>query len=146
MHLHGPSLYGRLRWIIKPAWGFYFSRIERFHPERVPASGPVLFTSNHPNSSTDAFVIGTSVPRKVNFVRTVRLFALKLVAWLLARCGVIPINRLKDNPHAMRTVLEDNIPRHGVSAGDFARRLRGGIDQPVYEPTIASFSAIRFFD
>jgi 1-acyl-sn-glycerol-3-phosphate acyltransferase len=98
MHLHGPSLYGSVRWIIKTVLGFYFSRIERFHPERVPASGPVLFTSNHPNSSTDAFVIGTSVPRKVNFVGTIRLFALKLVAWLLSRCGVIPINRLKDDP------------------------------------------------
>lgn len=106
MRLHGPSLYGSVRWIIKTALGFYFSRIERFHPERVPASGPVLFTSNHPNSSTDAFVIGTSVPRKVNFVGTVQLFRLKPVAWLLSRCGVIPINRLKDDPRAMRTVLD----------------------------------------
>lgn len=93
------------RWLLRAALGFYFSRIERFHPERVPRTGPVLFTSNHPNSVTDAFIIGTSVPRKVNFVATVQLFRWGPVRWLLTRFGVIPINRVKDDPHAMRTVL-----------------------------------------
>ena len=57
--------------------GFYFRRIERFHAERVPAAGPVLFASNHPNSLTDPFVIGASVPRKVNFMATVQLKEVK---------------------------------------------------------------------
>jgi len=94
------------RWLLGAAMGFYFARIERFHRERVPRAGPVLFTSNHPNSITDAFVIGASVPRKVNFVATVQLFRWPPVRWLLTRCGVIPVNRLKDDPRAMRTVLE----------------------------------------
>jgi len=84
---------------------FYFTRMERFHSERVPSSGPVLFTSNHPNSLTDAFVIGTSVPRKVNFVATVQLFRWRPLRWFLSRCGVIAINRVKDDPRAMRTVM-----------------------------------------
>jgi len=94
------------RGLLRLAAGFYFNRIERFHRERVPETGPVLFTSNHPNSITDAFVIGTSVPRKVNFVATVELFRFAPLRWLLTRCGVIPINRVKDDPRAMRTVLE----------------------------------------
>jgi 1-acyl-sn-glycerol-3-phosphate acyltransferase len=106
MHLTAPSTYRIARWILGAALGFYFSRIERFHRERVPAAGPVLFTSNHPNSVTDAFVIGGSVPRKVNFVATVQLFRLAPFRWLLTRCGVIPINRLKDDPRAMRTVMD----------------------------------------
>ena len=72
----------------------------------MPRSGPVLFTSNHPNSVTDAFVIGASVPRKVNFVATVQLFRFAPLRWLLTRCGVIPINRVKDDPRAMRTVMD----------------------------------------
>ncbi len=72
----------------------------------MPPTGSVLFTSNHPNSLTDAFVIGTSVPRKVNFVATVRLFHVPLARWLLTRCGVIPINRVKDDPRAMRSVKD----------------------------------------
>ncbi len=93
------------RWCIKAALGFYFSRIELFHAARVPGSGPILFASNHPNSLTDAFVIGTSVPRKVNFVATVQLFRWRPVKWLLEHCGVIAVNRVKDDPRAMRTVL-----------------------------------------
>src|SRR3989442_1385375 len=95
-----------MRGLIGLALGFYFRRIERFHAERVPMSRPVLFTSNHPNSLTDSFVIGASVPHKVNFVATVQLFRVKPLKWLLTRCGVIPINRIKDDPKAMRTVTD----------------------------------------
>jgi len=104
--MFGPTLYRILRWILGTALGFYFSRIERFHADRVPLTGPVLFTSNHPNSITDAFVIGFSVPRKVNFVATVQLFRLRPLRWLLTQCGVIPINRVRDDPRAMRSVME----------------------------------------
>ena len=99
-------MYHAVRWIIGLALGFYFRRIERFHPARVPVTGPVLFASNHPNSLTDSFVIGTSVPRKVNFVGTVQLFRFAPLKWLLGHCGVIPINRVKDDPRAMRTVAD----------------------------------------
>jgi 1-acyl-sn-glycerol-3-phosphate acyltransferase len=95
-----------VRWLLRLALGFYFRRIERFHAERVPAAGPVLFVSNHPNSLTDSFVIGASVPRKVNFVATVQLFRWAPLRWLLTQCGVIPINRVKDDPKAMRTIAD----------------------------------------
>ncbi|MBE0543600.1 MAG: 1-acyl-sn-glycerol-3-phosphate acyltransferase [Verrucomicrobia bacterium] len=94
------------RALLRTALGAYFTRIERFHAERVPATGPVLFVSNHPNSLTDAFVIAASVQRKVHFVGTVQLFRLPLMRWLLSRCGVIAINRVADDPRAMRTVRD----------------------------------------
>src|SRR5262245_66181487 len=100
------GLYSIMRGLIGLALGFYFRRIECFQVERVPASGPVLFTSNHPNSLTDSFVIGAAVKRKVNFVATVQLFRFKPLKWFLSHCGVIPINRVKDDPKAMRTVAE----------------------------------------
>ena len=99
-------MYRAMRLLVGLALGFYFRRIEPFHAERVPAAGPVLFTSNHPNSLTDSFVIGASVPRKVNFVATVQLFRYRPLRWLLTRCGVIPINRVRDNPRAMHTVAD----------------------------------------
>jgi 1-acyl-sn-glycerol-3-phosphate acyltransferase len=101
-----PLAYRVSRWLLRTAMGFYFARIERFHRERVPGSGPLLFTSNHPNSVTDAFVIGASVPRKVNFVATVQLFRMGFVRAMLRKLGVIPINRMKDDPRAMRTVKD----------------------------------------
>src|SRR6266481_1180778 len=101
-----PGLYSLMRGIISLGLGFYFRRIECFHPERVPKEGPVLFTCNHPNSLADSFVVGAAVPRKVNFVATVQMFQFKPLKWLLTSCGVIPINRLKDDPRAMRTVAD----------------------------------------
>jgi 1-acyl-sn-glycerol-3-phosphate acyltransferase len=46
------------------------------------------------------------VPRQVHFVATVQLFRFKPLGWLLKQCGIIPVNRLKDDPRAMRSVLE----------------------------------------
>lgn len=100
------GIYALVGGLLKTALGFYFRRIERFGVERVPAEGPVLFASNHPNSLTDAFVVGAAVPRRVHFVATVQLFRLAPVAWLLRRAGVIPINRARDKAQAMRSVLD----------------------------------------
>jgi glycerol-3-phosphate O-acyltransferase/dihydroxyacetone phosphate acyltransferase len=106
MSFWADPVYALVRRLIGLALGFYFARIERFHEDRVPRSGPVLFTSNHPNSLGDSFVIGASVPRKVYFVATVQLFRIAPLRWFLTRCGVIPINRVKDDPREMRSVAQ----------------------------------------
>lgn len=95
-----------MRSFIGLALGFYFRRIERFHAERVPATGPVLIVANHPCSLTDSFVVGHSVARPVSFMATVQLFRFAPLRWLLTQCGVIPVNRLKDDPKGMKSVLE----------------------------------------
>ncbi len=66
----------------------------------------MLLASNHPASITDALILATTVPRRVSFVGTVRLFRLAPIGWLLRRCGIIPVNRVKDDPRAMRSVME----------------------------------------
>jgi glycerol-3-phosphate O-acyltransferase/dihydroxyacetone phosphate acyltransferase len=101
-----PGVYRFMRGVVKVGLGFYFRRIEKFHPEHVPSQGPVLFACNHPNSLTDSFLLGASVARKVNFVATVQLFQFKPLKWLLSSCGVIPINRVRDDPRAMRSVAD----------------------------------------
>lgn len=100
------KLYQLMRGVLGLALGFYFRRIERFQAERVPRTGPILLTANHPNSVTDPFVIGASLPRKVNFMATVQMFRFAPLKWLLTRCGVIPVNRVKDDPKAMRSVMD----------------------------------------
>jgi len=110
--------------LLRVMLGVYFRRRELFHAERVPLEGPVLFASNHPASVTDAFIIGTSVPRQVHFVATVQLFRIKPLAWLLRQCGIIPINRLKDDPRSMRSVIDTfeacfKVLEHGGAVGIF---------------------------
>jgi len=92
----------------------YFRRIERFHTERAPSRGPVLFVSNHPGSVADAFIISTAVPRLLHFVATVKLFKWKPLAALLLRCGVVPVNRRQDDAHAMHTVSDTFAACHRV--------------------------------
>lgn len=91
--------------LVRLLLGAYFRRIEVFHPERVPA-GPVLFVANHPGSVTDAFVVGTSVPRRPHFLATAQLFRFAPLAWLLRHLGIIPLNRREDDPAAMRSVAD----------------------------------------
>jgi glycerol-3-phosphate O-acyltransferase / dihydroxyacetone phosphate acyltransferase len=95
-----------VRSLIATLLAAYFEQIDRFRVEQVPATGPVLFVSNHPGSLTDAFLIGTSVRRPVHFVASVKLFRARWSAWLLSRCGVIPINRKQDDPTKMATVAQ----------------------------------------
>mgnify|MGYP000956212292 CR=1 FL=1 len=94
------------RRLVRLGLGIYFRRIERFNADCVPRTGPVLFASNHPGSITDAFLIGTALKRRVGFVGTVQLFRWRPLGRLLKACGIIPVNRLKDDPRAMRTVME----------------------------------------
>src|SRR5579884_2791924 len=124
-----PGLYLLMRGVVGIALGFYFRRIERFHPERVPLHGPVLFTCNHPNSLTDSFLVGDAVPRKEHFVDSVPLSLFKPLKWLLTNCGVIPINRVKDDPRAMRTVADTfeacyRVLERGEAIGIFPKASR----------------------
>ena len=110
--------------VLRILLGIYFRRLELFHAERVPLNGPVLFASNHPGSVTDAFIIGALVPRTVHFVATVQLFRFPPLAWLLRPCGIIPVNRLKDDSRAMRSVLNTfeacyRVLEHGGAVGIF---------------------------
>jgi len=95
-----------VRWLIGSLLTGYFRRIDCFGDERIPPVGPVLIVANHPGSITDALVIGRSVGRVVHFVATVSLFRSRPIAWLLSRCGVIPINRRQDDPSKMATVAQ----------------------------------------
>src|SRR5436190_16871337 len=118
------SLTGTVTRLVRCLVGIYFRRIELFHPERVPLRVAVLFVSNHPGSITDSFIIGALVPRQVHFVATVQLFRFPPLAWLLRQCGIIPVNRLKDDPRAMRSVLNTfeacyQVLEHGGAVGIF---------------------------
>ena len=95
-----------VRWLIQGLLTVYFRRIERFRVERIPGRGPVLVVANHPGSLIDAFLVGTSLGRPVHFVASVVLFRLRPVARLLTRCGVIPVNRKRDDPSKMATIAQ----------------------------------------
>ncbi len=79
----------------------YFRSIEVVGGEQVPREGPAIFAANHPNSTVDPFVVGNLAGRKLNFMAMSAFFERRSIAWLLSRCGVIPIHRRQDDPTSM---------------------------------------------
>ena len=80
---------------------FFFKRVDVRHLERVPASGPVLLCSNHPNNLIDSLVVGAVLPRKVHYMATAALFRNPLMARFLRAAGAIPVYRRQDDPDKM---------------------------------------------
>lgn len=85
-----------LRPIIGIALHWYYRSIRVANMERIPRDGPVFLAANHPNSLTDAMVLGWSSPRRVRFTAKATLFSNPLAAACLRAVGVIPLRRSSD--------------------------------------------------
>jgi len=74
----------------------YFRKLEISGAGHIPATGPIIFASNHPHSVTDALLLGLGAGRMLHFVAHSGLFRSRLQSWFLRSCGVIPVYRPKD--------------------------------------------------
>jgi 1-acyl-sn-glycerol-3-phosphate acyltransferase len=93
--------YGTVRLLARFWLWFFFRAVATRHPERVPASGPVLLCVNHPNNLIDSLLVGAVVSRQVHYLATAALFRHPLLARFLRRAGVIPVYRRQDDPDKM---------------------------------------------
>ena len=84
----------------------YYPTIEVSHRERLPASGPVLFVSNHPNSLLDPPVIGWAAQRPVHFFAKAPLFEVPVFGAVIHALGMVPAYRGSDDPSQVRRNLE----------------------------------------
>ena len=64
--------------------------------ERVPASGPLLFVLNHPNSLIDPIFLFTLAPRPVSVLAKEPLFRMPIIGALVRAMGSIPVERRQD--------------------------------------------------
>ena len=71
------------------AWIFF--RVRGYHPERVPAVGPVILAPNH-FSFLDHFFLGVALRRKVHFMAKSQLFKPPM-EWIYTHGGVFPVRR-----------------------------------------------------
>ena len=86
-----PIVYWLSRAVLQPFFHLYF-RMSRIGREHIPASGPVIFVSNH-RSFLDPFVIGTIARRPLYYVAKREIFHYRVVAWFLSSLGAFPVNR-----------------------------------------------------
>jgi 1-acyl-sn-glycerol-3-phosphate acyltransferase len=71
------------------AWVFF--RCRNTHPERVPATGPVILAPNH-FSFLDHFFLGVALRRKVHFMAKSQLFKPPM-SFIYTHGGVFPVRR-----------------------------------------------------
>jgi 1-acyl-sn-glycerol-3-phosphate acyltransferase len=82
----------RLGWLFfRTLFATYF-RAHYFHPERVPAHGPVIIASNHA-SFLDPPLIGSGFRRPANYLARKTLFDAPVLGALLRSWKVVPVER-----------------------------------------------------
>lgn len=74
----------------------FFRRLELSGVESVPATGPVLFVLNHPNSLVDPLFLLGLAPRRVIFLAKEPLFRMPVIGWFVKAFGSIPVHRRQD--------------------------------------------------
>lgn len=71
--------------------------------ENIPASGPVLVTSNH-IANLDPPILGCALPREGGFAAKKELFAVPGLGWLIASLNAIPVDRARLSLGTLRTL------------------------------------------
>ena len=106
-------LYHTLRQLLTIGLDLYFVDIQAQGLSEVPASGPVIFAANHPNSIMDTILLGTRTPRQIHYMARSGLFANPLASLLFYKVGVIPLYRSQDqggagahNTHSFEAAFE----------------------------------------
>jgi 1-acyl-sn-glycerol-3-phosphate acyltransferase len=74
---------------------YYPDRVIR-HPERLPASGPVIFVPNHPNGLLDPLVLRIAVGRPARFLAKSTLFGNPFGRLAMNAFGCVPVYRQQD--------------------------------------------------
>ncbi|MGE0395998.1 MAG: 1-acyl-sn-glycerol-3-phosphate acyltransferase [Kofleriaceae bacterium] len=89
--------YRVLAWFLRVVTRVFFRQVEVAGLENVPATGPVLFAGNHPNSLIDPILIITTCGRKVHFAAKDSLFKGRIMRAVLSGLGAVPVARKDDH-------------------------------------------------
>ena len=88
--------YRTLRALGRLALRWFYREVEVVGLEHLPATGPVLLASNHPNALVDALVIGCTLRRPITLTAKATLLENPATRALLRVAGVVPLRRASD--------------------------------------------------
>ncbi len=92
-------------------WSFFrliystYFRWSIYNPENVPLEGPVILASNHA-SFIDPPLIGSALPRPVNYLARESLFRYPLVGTVLRSWNAVPVDRDGGGAAGLRAILD----------------------------------------
>ncbi len=87
-----------LKVIFKIALRIFFQKIEVKNRHLIPAEGPLLIASNHPNTFMDPIAIAAITRQEIYFIAKATFFNSSVTSWLLHKMNLIPVYRREDGP------------------------------------------------
>ncbi|MEQ6902136.1 lysophospholipid acyltransferase family protein [Nocardioides sp. YIM 152588] len=106
------------RWLVRRRYD-----VRVHHPERFPATGPVVLAANH-IGLVDGPLMALFAPRPVHALTKIEMFASPLGGAFLRLAGQVPLDRFRVDPGAVRTAVR--VLREGGVVGVFPEGTRGG--------------------
>lgn len=107
------------RWLILRRYD-----VRVLHPERFPATGPVVVAANH-MGFIDGPLLAVLAPRPVHVLTKIEMFK-GILGFILRMAGQIPVDRSRADPAAVRMAL--HVLREGGAIGLFPEGTRGAGD------------------
>ena len=143
-------LYRVARWLLTWSVRLYYRRVEVADRERIPAEGAAILVANHPNSSADAFLVGTRLARrKINFIAKDSITNAPVVGWIVRQCGLVGVARAMEYENRRDVARQRNeaaistcVPR--LLAGGIVAIFGEGISTDARRLSVVRKGAMRF--
>ena len=116
-------------------WSFYrclfatYFRWHVYHPERVPATGPVILASNHA-TFLDPPLIGSGVKRDINYMARKSLFRYPGIGSILRAVQAVPVDRDGGGAAGLKAILDRLNAGGGIVLFPEGTRTKDGNLQP----------------
>lgn len=119
----------RIAWrLFRLTYAIYF-RWRICNPERVPRTGPVILASNHA-SFIDPPLIGSALPRDINYLARESLFRFPGIGWLLRSWQAVPVDRDGGGAKGLKAILDRLLAGGAIVLFPEGTRTRDGKLQP----------------
>lgn len=103
--MKGAGLSYKIAYLIFRCTYRVFFRRKIYHADRVPVEGPLILASNHA-SFVDPPLVGSSLPRAINYIGRESLFRNPLIGALLRSWNSVPIDRGGVNPRGLLNIID----------------------------------------